>query len=303
MVKTGIVMCIMNKKAGIMTSSGEFVYIKISKVLPNIGEIHTGELYKKSLFLYKYAITAALLMFVLISSVSAYAYYTPVTTIVLSINPTVSFKANRWNKIISFKALNPDGSLILSNIKLKNKSIDDGLQLLVTEAKKENFINDKYVSDKKIISVDIISIKDKSIDISKFKNIIDTNNLNVKINASSGNKKNIDITVNNKKIVTSNLSPKSKKKETINKKSNTKKDIIKKPLVKINTNKIEDKSHEIKKESKNSDKPTINKDGKSENKNPNNNSLSTIKKIYTSDGIKNVQDTDMGTIKRVKTNK
>ena len=31
MIKTGIVISIMNKKAGIMTSSGEFVYIKIVK--------------------------------------------------------------------------------------------------------------------------------------------------------------------------------------------------------------------------------------------------------------------------------
>ncbi|MGH4123299.1 MAG: anti-sigma-I factor RsgI family protein [Clostridium sp.] len=287
MIKTGIVMCIMNKKAGIMTSSGEFVYIKASKVLPKIGELHTGELYKKNLFHYKYAITAASLMFLLISSSFAHAYYAPVTTILLNINPSVSLKANRWNKIISFKALNSDGSLILSNIKLKNKSIDDGLELLVNEAKADNFINAEYVNDKKIISLDIKGNKDNSIDISNFKNIIDSNNLNIIINASSSNNKKLDITANNKKIDISTLNSNSHKKESTNKDEDTLKDSLKKPSVHINTNKIKDKSSEIKNKDKTikSKDNKINKDAKSENKNTNNNS-STIKKFVAPDKIK-----------------
>lgn len=220
MIKTGIVINIINKKAGIMTSSGEFLYIKLSKVLPNIGEIYTGELYKKNLFLYKYVISVALVMIILASSVYAHSYYTPISTIVLSINPSVSIKANRWNKIISSKPLNSDGALILNNIKLKYKSIDAGLGLLVKEAKGENFINKKYVTDKKVINLDIKSNKNVSIDISNFKNTIDSNNLTVKINLSPGNTKNIDITVNNKKINTSNLNSNNYKSEITNDQSN-----------------------------------------------------------------------------------
>ena len=296
MIKTGIVISLMDRKAGIMTSSGEFVYIKISKILPKVGEIYTGELYKKNLSLYKYAITAASLMFMLLSSVSAYSYYTPVTTIVVSINPSVSLEANKWNKIISSKALNSDGSLILNNIKLKNKSIDDGLELLVKEAKTENFINDKYVTDKKIISVDIKSNKDGSIDISNFKNIIDSNKLNIKINASSVNNKNIDITVNNKKINTSDLNPNNEKKETTNKNSTIKKNNpLENPSVNSNTNKSEDKSSKIKEEMKKSNKSTYsednktNKDDKSENNN-NNNSSTNKKEDILNKIKKNKQD-------------
>jgi len=274
MIKTGIVISIMNRKAGIMTSNGEFVYIKISKVVPKVGEIYTGELCKKKLPFYKYAITAASLMFILLSSASAYSYYTPVTTIVLSINPSVSLEANRWNKIISSKALNSDGSLILNKVKLKNKSIDDGLELLVKEAKTENFINDKYINDKKIINVDIKSKKDRSIDISNFKNVIDNNNLNIKINASSDNNKNIHIMVNNKKINTSNLNPNSNKKEATNKKLNIKKsNPLKKPSVDNNTI-DKNKSSNIKEEFKNSTK-TINSGDNEINKNTN--TPSTIK--------------------------
>ncbi|MBW9158279.1 anti-sigma factor domain-containing protein [Clostridium tagluense] len=278
MIKTGIVMCIVNKKVGIMTSSGEFVYIKISKVLPKVGEIHTGELYKKNLFHYKYAITAASLMFLLISSVAAYSYYTPVTDIVININPSISLKANRWNKIISSKGLNSDGSTILNNIVLNNKSIDSGLELLVKEAKSENFINAEYINDKKNITVDIKGNKDNSIDISNFKNIIDSNNLNIIINSSSRNNKKVDITVNNKKLDISTLNENSHKKESISKNENAKKHLQKESLADINTNKSNDKSSQIKEKVKNSDKPIkrkedkLKEDDKSENKNSNNSS-------------------------------
>ncbi|MCB2361759.1 anti-sigma factor domain-containing protein [Clostridium estertheticum] len=274
MNKTGIVINIINKKAGIMTSSGEFLYIKISKGLPNIGEIYTGELYKKNLFIYKYVISVASLMFVLVSSAYAHSYYTPVSTIILRINPSISIDANKWNKIINSKPLNTDGALILNNIKLKNKSIDVGLGLLVKEAKTENFINEKYVSDKKVINLDIKSSKPISIDISNFENTIGNNNLNVKINLSPGNTKNIDIIINNKKINTSTLNNNSYKRKITNNQSNiniseNKSSKIKAALkdnTKSTTKKYNKISNDIKIESKNS---TSNSSSSTKHENPN----------------------------------
>lgn len=275
MIKTGIVITIMNGKAGIMTSGGEFVYIKANKLAPKIGEVHTGQLCRKNSFLYKYAITAASLIFILISSTLAHAYYTTVTTIVFDINPSVSLEANRWDKIISFKALNSAGSLILNNIKIKNKSIDNGLELLLKEAKIKNFINDKYVTDKKIINIHIKGNEGRTIDVSNFKKAIDSNNLNFKINASSNNNKKIKIIANNKKVNTAELIPSNNKKKTNNKKSNNKSNSIEKPSVDIKTNIIENKSFENKKEIKKNINSTINKkikmheDVKLEDKNTN----------------------------------
>lgn len=293
MNKTGIVISIIDKRAGIMTSSGEFVYIKFSKTSPKVGEIHTGELCSNHLSLYKYAITAASLMFMFISSAYAYAYYTPITTVVLNINPSISIKANRWNKIISSKALDSNGALILNNIKLKNKSIDDALELLIKEAKTEDFINDKYINDKKIINVDIKSNMDNIIDISNFKNIIDINNLSIIINASSSNNKKIDITVNHKKIDTSTINPNIHKSKANDENSDIKKNLYKNPS--LDNKIIQDKSPKIKKDSKSTELPVknkdikINNDGKSESKNPKNNSYtnsSTFKYFVPPNEIK-----------------
>ncbi|MBX4261441.1 anti-sigma factor domain-containing protein [Clostridium estertheticum] len=265
MNKTGIVINIINKKAGIMTSSGEFLYIKISKELPNIGGIYTGKLYNKNLFIYKYVISVASLMFMIVSSAYAHSYYTPVSTIILRINPSISIDSNKWNKIISSKPLNSDGAQILNNIKLKNKSIDVGLGLLVKEAKTENFINEKYVSDKKVVNLDIKSTKPISIDISNFEDTIGSNNLNVKINLSPSNTKNIDIIINNKKINTSTL---NKRKITNNQ---------------SNINISENKPSKIKDTLKDNTKPTIKKynkisnDIKIGNKNSTSNASSSTK--------------------------
>ncbi|MEK6266441.1 MAG: anti-sigma factor domain-containing protein [Clostridium sp.] len=298
MIKTGIVISIMNGKAGIMTDRGEFVYIKSNKILPKIGEIHTGQLCRKTLSLYRYVITAASLMFIFISSIGAHAYYKPITTIVLSINPSVSLEANRWDKLISSKALNSDGSQILNNIKIKNKSIDDGLELLLKEAKIENFINDKYITDKKVINVNIKSKEGRTIDVSNFKKVIDNNNLNFKISASSNNNDNdkIEIIANNNKINTNDLIPNNKK-EIPNKKSNNNSKSIKKPSVDINTNIIKNKPSKSKKESKEkikkSTEPSINnkqnktnKDIPLKNYNSNNNkNSSTIKNKSTKNAL------------------
>jgi hypothetical protein len=262
MIKTGIVMSIMHSKAGVMTSSGEFLYIKTNKVLPKIGEIHTGQICRKPLSLYKYAITAASLMFVFISSTLAYAYYTPVTSIVVSTKPSVYLKANRWNKIIGSKSLDLESSTILNNIKLNNKSIDVGLELLVKEAQKEKVINEKNISYKKIISVNIKSNKDRIIDVSNFKKIIDSNNLNIKFNVSSDNNKKIDIIANNEKVNTNSLIRNTDKNDTLNIKTKNKSNSIEKPFVDINTNIIKDKSLENKKENYNSTKSTTVKQNK-----------------------------------------
>ena len=293
MIKTGIVLNISNKKVGIMTSGGEFVYIKTNKALPKVGEILTGKSCSKNLSLYKFALTAASIMFIFVSIFGTYTYYTPVTTIALGTKTSVCLEANRWNRIISSKALNSDGLLILDSIKLKYKAIDDGLELIVKQAKTENFINDK-----EIISVDIKSNKNSSIDISNFKNIIDSNNLIIKINASSN--KNIDITVNNKKINIMKLNNDYHKKLVSTKISNTKSSIGQKSSVDISTKILEDKLPNDDEKVMKSTKTIISKNEKSINSNFNNRS-STIKNPYTSTRIKkNIQGQENKSIENVK---
>jgi AAA ATPase containing von Willebrand factor type A (vWA) domain len=114
-----------------------------------------------------------------ISFGGGYAYYTPAATIQVSINPQIELKINRFNRIIECSPLNDDGKIILEDMKIKNKNIDDALILVVEEAKKDNFITDKYNAQGKIISVKIsANNSNKTININKFEKYIDQSKIN-----------------------------------------------------------------------------------------------------------------------------
>jgi hypothetical protein len=121
-------------------------------------------------------------MFILTIGGGVKAYYSPVATVLVSINPHIELKVNYFNKIISSKALNNDGRKILSEVKIKNVNINEGLQIIIDQSKKDKFIDDNYIKTK-TVSVDIDG---KKINISKFKSNIQTSNLSIRIQ-SNGN--------------------------------------------------------------------------------------------------------------------
>jgi hypothetical protein len=181
MNRSGIVMEVKNTKVALMTSGGEFINVKYRGMRPEIGQIFEGEQISTVPF-YKYSLTAASIILLMFFGNLAYAYNTPVASIMVKINPNIELKINKWDKIIKTTPLNKDGKSVLSSLKLRNKSLDEGLDLIVEEAKKENFINQDYINSGEEIT---ISIKDKRgnkiIDISKFINNAAKKKLKVRV--------------------------------------------------------------------------------------------------------------------------
>jgi hypothetical protein len=185
---TGIVMQLNKQHAFVMTNTGEFLKLRLSKNPPQLGEEYTGEVLKESPF-YKYALTAATLAFLVFFSSTAYAYYTPVSSVVVDINPSIRLDLNRWNRIIKSTPLNEDGKKVLSELKVQNKSLNDGLDSIVVQAKKDNFIDSTYTEDGKTITIDIKSSKQiEDFSLSKFEENIKSSNINLKITTSENNK-------------------------------------------------------------------------------------------------------------------
>lgn len=248
--------------AVIMTNSGEFLKVASKKNETKLGEIFTGESVKNTPF-YKYALTAASLVFMLLFGSSVYAYYTPSASVRVDINPSIKLDINRWNKIIKYNALNSDGEKVLSGINLKNKSINDGLSIIVEEAKKDNFINDKYINDGKIINVTISNNKNvKSIDLSQFNSYIGKNNLKVNVNETV-QRKEVKPAEKDSSSKVNPASPNAEK-DNSNKNSSSEKENKAKPDNPSETNKGQDN---------NSSKPSKGNEKKSdENKNSSDNS-------------------------------
>jgi hypothetical protein len=189
MNSTGIVMQIEKRYAFIMTNSGEFLKVKLAKAVPNLGEIYSGEIAKETPF-YKYTAAAASLLFVLLSGTVSYAYYTPTSSVVVDINPSIELKVNRWDRILKTTALNKDGEKVLASLNIKNKVLSDGLDLIVEEAKRDNFINESYIQSGKAITVSFENTKsDKKPDISNFEEHAKKNNLKVNLIKDKEDKK------------------------------------------------------------------------------------------------------------------
>lgn len=179
---SGIVMQVDKKYAFIMTEEGEFLKVKMNGTVPAVGQIYEFSSNKKYIPFYKYAAVAASLAFILIFGSVTYAYYTPAASVDISINPSIRLNINRWEKIIKSIPLNDDGQKILASIDIKNKLINDGLNLIIDEAKKDDFINKDYIESGKTITVSIDSKNSKkNIDLSEFENYTKQNNIKIQI--------------------------------------------------------------------------------------------------------------------------
>ncbi len=184
MNKTGLVLKVEKNSAILVTNTGEFVKVIASTNSPKIGETYTGTIKKEKSYI-KQIIAVAALFMIFISgggAYGAYAYYTPTATIQVSINPSIELKINRFHRIIKSSPTNTDGKTLLENLELKNKNIDDALILVIAQAKKDNFINDNYISQGKTISVEISSKgSEKTIKLDKLKRYIEENKINTTI--------------------------------------------------------------------------------------------------------------------------
>lgn len=180
--KEGIVVSVSGKYANLLTPYGEFIKVNCNGKKPGIGEKFQGNEIPKSLFYFntKGLVAAACIMFILTIGGGVKAYYSPVATVLVDINPHIELKVNFLDKIISSKALNDDGTKILGEVKISNVNINDGLDIIIDQSKKDKFIDDNYMKTK-TISVDI---NGKKIDISKFKSNIQASNLSVKIQSN-----------------------------------------------------------------------------------------------------------------------
>lgn len=182
--REGIVVSVSGKYANLLTPSGEFIKVNCKNRKPNIGEKFQGYQVNNNIFHFnaRGLAAAACIMFILTIGGGVKAYYSPVATVLVSINPHIELKVNYFNKIISSKALNDDGRKILSEVKIKDVNINEGLQIIIDQSKKDKFIDDNYIKTK-TVSVDIDG---KKINISKFKSNIQASNLSIKIQ-SNGN--------------------------------------------------------------------------------------------------------------------
>lgn len=100
------------------------------------------------------AIAAAIVL--LLSGFGFYAFYsvqkTPIANISLDVNPSVSLRVNKKDRVIDATAQNADGEKILSNLDLQNTTLDTAVNALIGSMVQNGYLSD--LSNSILISVD-----------------------------------------------------------------------------------------------------------------------------------------------------
>ena len=153
-----------NAKVGIMTAEGEFLYVVKNHILPELGDEYEGKLYRSKTFLNfksRAFLTAASIVLIFNALLVYNLFFSVYNTYEVNMNPSVKLYTNRIGKIIKAEGLNQEGVTLLSKINVKNKDIESGLEAIVDEAKKLNYLNENNYN------VSITDSKDQNKDFSR----------------------------------------------------------------------------------------------------------------------------------------
>lgn len=86
-------------------------------------------------------IAAAAVAVLAFFSVGAWAYFTPYTYVSLDVNPSIEYSVNRFDRVLSAKAVNNDGAQILNSLSLNNETITDAVSQTVNKIESDGYFN------------------------------------------------------------------------------------------------------------------------------------------------------------------
>lgn len=137
----GVIVEIRGDMAAILSDDGYIVKVKNKNY--EIGQ--EVEINMKSNFKLKFVAIAAA-CFMLLFGGSALAYYTPTKYVSLDVNPSIEYKLNMFNIVLSVKGVNDDGSEIVGEIdpgNLINKKVDEAIALTVEKIAEKGYLDIK----------------------------------------------------------------------------------------------------------------------------------------------------------------
>lgn len=134
----GIVMEILGGKAVVMNGSGDFIQVRnrnytVGQQLKQNAHPATKP--------YRLAMAAAAALLVILSG-GIYAYCTPYAQMNVDVNPSIGMDLNVFNRIVAAYAYNEDAQKILTQLRLKNASVDTATRQMVEELVRQGYLAD-----------------------------------------------------------------------------------------------------------------------------------------------------------------
>jgi hypothetical protein len=136
-----VVVEIRNNKAAVLSDNGCVVTVKNNGY--EIGQvIHMID--SKKQFTKKIAVFAASAAAFVVLGTGAWAYATPYSYVSMDVNPSIEYTVNRFDRVLTVKAINDDGEEILKAITLEdleNKTIEDAILKTVDQITAAGYFN------------------------------------------------------------------------------------------------------------------------------------------------------------------
>jgi len=132
----------------VVALSDDGVFTKVKNQNYSIGEVlvmkknSIKKFSKKSII--SLASAAAIVAF---GTVSAFAYYTPVSYVSLDLNPSIEYDLNMFDVVIGVTGVNDDGTQLLGDVDLTGQSIDDAISDTVDLLIEDGYITSEEAND------------------------------------------------------------------------------------------------------------------------------------------------------------
>lgn len=126
--------------ASALCSDGTFVRIKNQNY--SVGQVI---MMKKQSVFSKITLAGSAVAAVLVLSVGVWAYTNPYAYVSIDVNPSIEYTLNRFDRVLTVKAVNDDGQTILKEVglkNLKNKTIDEAIAETVEQINAHDYFKD-----------------------------------------------------------------------------------------------------------------------------------------------------------------
>nr|MBP6492062.1 anti-sigma factor domain-containing protein [Clostridia bacterium] len=135
----GIIVEINRKDAVLLTDDGLFLKIKNRDYAVGQSVSITKTISRASKLI---TVAASMAAVISICTIGGAAYFTPTDYVSLDVNPSIEYTVNRFDRILDVKAVNDDGTEILSELDLDNMELENAVKKTI-----DQLIADGYLTN------------------------------------------------------------------------------------------------------------------------------------------------------------
>lgn len=175
MRKVGKVINIEKDKVYIVTEDNEFCILKKNNIVPEMGKIYAGNVYKR-ISPIKKVLLISLLAICIIFVIESFLYFKTDSSLIIDMGSSFKVNINNLGIIIKVEGNNQSGRSLLKNKNLKYKSADYCLTTLLEDSIKANYVGTP-ASPKNEITIFVMEGQKKfSLRYSNFRNLAKNRN-------------------------------------------------------------------------------------------------------------------------------